>query len=278
MTRSPALKNYLNKLKRTVDKGLDRYLPSGKEPPRIIHMAMRYSVFSGGKRIRPIIALESCKACGGDPRKALIPACAIEMVHTYSLVHDDLPAMDDDNYRRGRPACHKVFKEENAILAGDALLTLAFNILSQGPHPGTAMEIMRELSDAIGTKGMVGGQSVDLEYKGRKKDRRALQYINRLKTSRLFEASARIGAIEASAGTQKDAGMARFGAAVGMAFQITDDIIDGEGYAKASGRKGARSDAGRLIRQAKRELNVFGRSADRLREIADYVLARVDIR
>ena len=160
------LEIYLKQSKALIDKALDRYLPSETREPKTIHKAMRYSIFSGGKRIRPIIVLEACKACAGArPRalkrrylnEALVIGCAVEMVHAYSLIHDDLPAMDDDDYRRGLPASHKVFGEANAILAGDALLTLAFNILSKHLSAQTGIKAVKELSEAIGTYGMVGG-------------------------------------------------------------------------------------------------------------------------
>ncbi|MBI5144342.1 MAG: polyprenyl synthetase family protein, partial [Candidatus Omnitrophica bacterium] len=191
------IKYYLKNLKDRIDKSLDEYLPSEKAYPKAIHWAMRYSVFSGGKRMRPILAIESCKVCKGRLKDVLPAACAIELIHTYSLIHDDLPAMDDDDYRRGRPTSHKVFGEANAILAGDALLALAFNIIAKEANGRRGLEVIRELSEAIGTRGMVGGQIVDLEFKNKKLDKKTLNYINRFKTSRLFEASTKIGAIAA---------------------------------------------------------------------------------
>lgn len=273
------IKTYLNNLKDQIDRSLDRYLPSEKEYPKAIHWAMRYSVFSGGKRIRPILAIESARVCKGVLEAVLPVACAIELVHTYSLIHDDLPAMDDDDYRRGRLTSHKVFGEANAILAGDALLALAFNIIAGKADPKIGLEVTRELSEAIGTKGMVGGQVVDLEFSARspkvgRSDKKTLDYINRFKTARLFEASTKMGAIAARAGRKEQVAMAKFGSHLGIAFQITDDIIDKEGYARIFGLDRARRESKRLIEKAKGFLNIFGTRSKALKEIADYILAR----
>lgn len=276
------LGNYLKQAKNLIDKTLDIYLPSAAREPRIIHRAMRYSVFSGGKRIRPIIALEACKACA--PRiwklrrdclkEALVIGCAVEMVHAYSLIHDDLPSMDDDDYRRGKPASHKAFGEANAILAGDALLTLAFNILSKHLSAKTGIRAIKELSEAIGTYGMVGGQAMDMTYKGRAAGAAARKRINKLKTARLFEVSARLGAIAGRAGDKKVKAMAIFGELTGAAFQIVDDIMDDEDRFKLSCKHGAASRAADITGRAKGALKVFGDDAARLKEIADIMLKR----
>lgn len=272
------LERYLNSLRSLIDKSLDAILPSGKKEPRIIHKAMRYTVLAGGKRIRPILVMEASRACGGRLKDAVMIGCAVELVHAYSLIHDDLPSMDNDDYRRGKPSCHKVFGEANAILAGDALLTLAFNIISKNlKAPDIGIKAVRELSDAIGAAGMVGGQAMDIKFSTKRlKGVRILNFINRLKTAKLFEASSKLGAISARAGKKDLAAMAGYGAALGMAFQIVDDIIDGEGYAELFGIKKARSDAERLIAKSKNTLSDFAEKADRLREIADYVLERTD--
>lgn len=267
-------KEYLDKRRQLIDKALDSFLPGGNERPKTIHKAMRYGVFSGGKRIRPIVAAEACKVCGGLLKDALAIGCAIELVHAHSLIHDDLPSMDDDDYRRGKPACHKVFGEANAILAGDALLALAFNALARGLPPKVGIGIIRELSEAIGTRGMIGGQAVDLEFKNRKKDRKLLDYINRLKTSMLFEISAKHGAIAACAGKQKVNRMADYGKNLGILFQITDDILDGEYKAEKRAATKAVRQARLSAGIAKRALKIFGSSAKRLAEIVDYVLER----
>jgi geranylgeranyl diphosphate synthase type II len=252
-----------------IDSYLDRNLPSEKEEPKSLHKAMRYSVFSGGKRLRPIITLESAQACGGSQSTAIPAACAVELIHTYSLIHDDLPSMDDDDYRRGMLSCHKKFGEATAILAGDALLTLAFNIIAADLEPKKGSAIIRELSKGAGTCGMVGGQAFDLEYKSKKKNIKTLNYINRLKTAKLFEVSAKAGAIASGANKKKIAAMAGYGINLGMAFQIPDDIADEEGYAKIFGMERARCDAQNFIKKAKYHLKTFGKRAKGLEAIAD---------
>ncbi len=252
-------------LKKFIDKKLGRFLPSEKIEPKILHKAMRYSVFSGGKRIRPVILIESAMACGGSLGEAVAAACAVEFIHTYSLIHDDLPSMDDDDYRRGKPSCHKKFGEANAILAGDALLTLAFGILAGGYPPGISVKMIKELSSAAGSRGMVGGQSLDIE-KNKTKDP---HNINRLKTAKLFEAAAAMGAISANAGKREIEAMRKYGADLGMAFQMVDNILDEK---KASSPKNAEI----LITGAKTALNILGRRAETLKEIADYILNRIN--
>ena len=251
-----------------IDKKLSRYLPRKNSSPGKLAEAMRYSVFSGGKRIRPVITIEAYKVCGKRDHACLPEACAIELVHTYSLIHDDLPGMDDDDYRRGKKSCHKVFGEANAILAGDALLTLAFNVLSKGSKKGkTALKTIEELSDAIGYAGMAGGQALDLD------NSRAANtdLINKLKTAKLFEVSAKIGGITAGAGAKEIKALAKFGLLFGVAFQAADDIADGECN---KGNK-ARQKIEKLIREAKSALNIFGNKACRLKEIADQVVEKI---
>lgn len=274
MKKPLGFKEYMSKSIKLVDGALDGYLPSEKEGPVIINRAVRYSVFSGGKRIRPILAIESCKACGGREKDAMPAACAIELVHTYSLIHDDLPAMDDDDLRRGKPTCHKVFGDANAILAGDALQAFAFEMISEEMDYNIGMKVIRELSRAIGAKGMVGGQAIDLEYKGKAKKTKTLNNINRLKTAKLFEASAKIGAMAAGAKPGGVTLMADFGASLGMAFQIVDDILDRGDYAKIFGMRKARKDALGLIEKAKNGIKKIGEKGNRLAAIADYVLER----
>ncbi len=268
------LEAYLKRSRSLIDKTLDRYLPPAETEPKIIHRAMRYSIFSGGKRIRPIIVAEACKACGGRPGEALIIGCAVEMAHTYSLIHDDLPSMDDDDFRRGKPTNHKIFGEANAILAGDALLTLAFNILAVYLEPKKGIAAIKELSEAIGTHGMVGGQAIDLSSKGKRRGVRKQNSINRLKTARLFEASAKLGAIAAGASGKKIKAMTDFGASLGMAFQAVDDIIDNEGYSGLFGKRKARQDAEAITIKARNALKIFGGGADTLKEIAGRLLKR----
>src|SRR6266568_5259144 len=195
------LKTYLKEQVTRVDAALDRYLPKETELPHSVHKAMRYSVFAGGKRVRPILMLAACHAVGGDSVCALPAACAMEMIHTYSLIHDDLPAMDNDDFRRGNPTNHKVFGEATAILAGDALLTEAFILLSNPQQPGTvaaerALAVIHEIATCAGSRGMVGGQVVDMESEGKTDiDLATVQYIHTHKTGALIKASVKSGAI-----------------------------------------------------------------------------------
>lgn len=274
-----SLERHIGALRALIDKKLDAYLPKESPGPRAVHKAMRYSVFSEGKRIRPILVIESSRVCAGRLRDAVTAACAVEFIHTYSLVHDDLPSMDDDDYRRGKPSCHKAFGEANAILAGDALLTLAFEIIARDIKSSASSHVIRELAGAAGIGGMVAGQALDIEFsrkRAKDKDAGALDCINRLKTAKLFEASAKLGAITALAAENKINAMAAYGASFGMAFQIADDIIDGEGYAALFGRGKALADSRELIGKAKRALRIFGAgaAASRLIDMADYVLER----
>ncbi len=256
-------------MKRLIERTLAAYLPPSGREPAALHKAMRYSVMAGGKRIRPIIVIEACKACGGALEDALPAACAIEFVHTYSLIHDDLPSMDDDDTRRGKPSCHKAFGEAIAILAGDALLTLAFGALGRVRRPEIAARSASELADAIGSCGMVGGQALDIKLSSIKADIKKTGRINDLKTAKLFEASARLGAIAFGAGAKKVKAAARFGFLFGRAFQMADDIADGEGYAAATGAMRARRDLASVIKEAKKSLSPFGGMADALKKIAD---------
>lgn len=254
----------LKDMRPVIERELDRCLPSVSLEPKLIHRAMRYSVFSGGKRIRPIIAIASCVACGGKVKDALPAAAALEFIHTYSLIHDDLPSMDDDDYRRGKPTCHKMFGEANAILAGDSLLTLAFGILAATLKPDVGRKAVAELADAIGTRGMAGGQVLDIAYQGKRKSKAILDRINYLKTARLFEASAKLGAIAAGASSDRTKAMARYGAMLGMEFQIVDDCLDGDGYVKLAGREWARRAGRAYTQKAKRALKIFGKRGEAL--------------
>lgn len=246
-----------------INKNLKKYLPKGSS---IIKKAMRYSVLAGGKRIRPLLTIESSALCCGAIKDAIPVACAIEFIHTYSLIHDDLPAMDDDDFRRGKPACHKVFTEAEAILAGDALLTLAFNIIAKYTKPKTGLDIIKEVSAAIGADGMAGGQALDLESQKNGKGKKILKKINLLKTARLFEVSAKAGALLAGAGLKEVNALQKFGLYFGLSFQAVDDHLDGDANAG--------KDAFSLIEKAKKELNVFGKKADRLKAIANRVVRR----
>ncbi|MCX5668228.1 MAG: polyprenyl synthetase family protein [Candidatus Omnitrophica bacterium] len=246
-----------------IEKALKRHLPKGDDA---LSRAMRYSVFSGGKRIRPILTIESALVCRGSLKDALPAAAAIELVHTYSLIHDDLPAMDNDDLRRGKSTCHKVFGEANAILAGDALLTLAFNIIAKNTKPALGIKIIEELSRAIGVEGMVAGQALDLEFRGKAKKKMIAEKINILKTAELFSAAAKIGALAAGAPTGEIKALGRFGLDLGLSFQVVDDFIDGESADNIEAR--------RLAETANKELAIFGGRARKLKDISDYLLKR----
>ena len=266
------LEEYFNKKRRLIDKELEKLLPPESERPFAIHKAMRYAV-RGGKRIRPILCLLSAEASGKDIKKALKTACAIEMIHTYSLIHDDLPAMDNDDYRRGRPTCHKKFGEANAILAGDALLTLAFNVLS-GATADAALNarISEAVSGACGTFGMIGGQAADIMPGD--KDLMALEYININKTGALIAASCKAGAISSGAKNKDINALFAFGERIGLVFQIVDDILDSEGFAKFLGPKRAYEYAAELTQKAKMSLRYFGKRSAPLLDTADFILNR----
>ena len=278
-----------------VDAALEGLLPQESARPTSIHQAMRYSVFAGGKRIRPILCLETARIFAPDVAAALHPACAIEMIHTYSLIHDDLPALDNDDLRRGKPTCHKTFGEAIAILAGDALLTLAFETVGATPvAPAQCVAMVKEVATAAGTvNGMVGGQVADLEAEGRRIDPEMLEYIHRSKTAALIRASVTAGALCAGAGPDDVARLRRFGEAIGWAFQVTDDILDVEESSAALGKTAGKDIAQQkatypaihglqrsheiandLAGKAIAELAPYREGASRLREIAEYLVIR----
>ena len=293
------LKAYLKERCTLVDEALDRFLPKADELPFSLHKSMRYSVFAGGKRIRPILMLAACEAVGGDIFLAMPAACAMEMIHTYSLIHDDLPAMDDDDFRRGNPTNHKVFGEAIAILAGDALLTEAFILMSRvepsaSLPPEAVLRVIQEISHSAGSHGMVGGQVVDMESEGKAEmDLATVQYIHTHKTGALIKASVKAGAILGGADDAKLASLTRYGEAIGLAFQIADDILDIEGTTEEIG-KDAGSDEARgkatypavmglaeskkraveLVDMALESLAGFDHRADPLRDIATYIVKR----
>ena len=271
----------LEKYRKKIEEALERYLPPEAAYPLLIHKAMRYSVFSGGKRIRPLLTLFACQACGGKETDALSAACAIELIHTYSLIHDDLPSMDDDDERRGKPACHKKFGEAIAVLAGDGLQSLAFEILAEN----SKLEIIREIARASGTQGMVGGQAVDIETTQPHKLPAALQprgkpllrdlrYVNSRKTGALITAAIVAGALAANAAAKQAACLRKFGECVGFVFQLVDDMQDNEGYALRLGKEKARREARALTDKAIAKLKNFGQAAAPLRGIAKYLVTR----
>jgi geranylgeranyl diphosphate synthase, type II len=278
-----------------VDAALEQLLPPESTRPASIHQAMRYSIFAGGKRIRPILCLETARIFVPNVTAAMHPACAIEMIHTYSLIHDDLPALDNDDLRRGKPTCHKKFGEAIAILAGDALLTLAFETVGATPvDPALCVAIVKEVASAAGTvKGMVGGQVADLEAEGRRADPETLEYIHRSKTAALIRASVTAGAICAGARPDDVAQLRRFGETIGWAFQVTDDILDVEESSAALGKTAGKDIAQQkatypaihglqrsheiahdLAGKAIAELAPYNEAASRLKEIAEYLVIR----
>lgn len=243
---------------------------------------MRYAVLEGGKRFRPLLTLSACEAVGGEPRRALLPACAIEMIHAYSLVHDDLPALDNDSLRRGKPTCHRKFGEALAILAGDALLTRAFQLLGEVKPAEKAVRLLGEVAEAAGTEGMIGGQVVDILVSKngtrRPPDLPTLDTLSRYKTGRLIEASAMVGAMIGTGSSSKLRRLRRFGQALGLAFQVVDDIMDGDGYLQLMNPDQAQQKARGLLGNAREEVTVFGKKGSRLTELVDLLLKRIPSR
>ncbi len=292
------LKAYLAERRGLVNRALDGYLPAVRGPAFRVTEAMRYSLFAGGKRLRPILCLAGAEAVGGDPGEVLPVACALEMIHTYSLIHDDLPAMDDDDLRRGKPTCHKQFDEATAILAGDGLLTLAFQVLGEAAlqyegREAALLEVVRLLADAAGYRGMVGGQMLDLLAEGRQVTLPELETIHRLKTGALLTAAVRSGALLGGASRGEVTLLTGYGEKFGLVFQITDDLLDVEGEAAEMGKatgmdaqrqkatypalvgvEGARQWARRLVEQAVADLETLGAPAAPLQELARYLLSR----
>ncbi len=296
MTRQNQLAvDFLETCRARVDAELDRCIEQDSASGRL-QEAMRYSVLGGGKRIRPALCLAAARALGQSGDQALIPACAVELVHAYSLIHDDLPAMDDDELRRGRPTTHIAFDEATAILAGDALQALAFGWLAEAPglSESARLAMVQELAGASGHRGMVGGQAIDLESVGKTLALSQLETMHRHKTGALIEASVRIGAITApSVSKQALASLTRYAKALGLAFQVQDDLLDIEGdtevigkpqgsdaarskptYPALLGVAGAREHLADLLETAQQSLREFGPEADPLRAMADYVVAR----
>ena len=229
---------YLDCRRLAVEAGLELHLPSELTRPAILHKAMRYSVMAGGKRLRPILCMAACEAAGGKPESALLPGIAIEILHTYTLIHDDLPCMDDDALRRGRPTSHVVFGEANALLAGDALLTLAFEWLAgtQAPPPYPPNQLALELAQASGSQGVIGGQVEDLSAEGHEPDADLVDYIHRNKTAALIRAAVRMGGICAGAAPALLEALSRYGECAGLAFQIADDILNVTSSAEQLGK------------------------------------------
>ena len=294
------VKAYLKQKKEIVDTALERYFPKVPDFPPSLRQAIRHSLFAGGKRIRPILAIAAFEAAGGKGEGILPLACALEMIHTYSLIHDDLPAIDNDDFRRGKPTCHKVFGEAVAILAGDALLTEAFQLMTNGSvlnlSPGRerlVLELVNKVAQAAGISGMVGGQVVDIESEGKEVDLPTLQYIHTHKTGAMILVSVQVGARLGGAEGETLKAYVHYGELAGLAFQIADDILDVVGTTEVMG-KSAGSDlskrkatypalvgveeskkrARELVHLAVEALNLFGPEADPLREIAGFIVAR----
>lgn len=289
------ISRYLKERREIVEKALDCLLPPEHSPPEKLHESMRYSVFAGGKRLRPILCMAALEALDRDPLPFMPAACALELVHTYSLIHDDLPAMDDDDLRRGKPANHKVFGEAVAILAGDALLTLSFELIARmdaAPAP-VCLEIVRRLAQCSGTTGLVGGQVLDLASEGKEVSEETLERIHAHKTAALIETAVVCGGILGGAVEGQVCAVSMYGRSLGMAFQITDDILDAAGDEKKIGKRtrkdresqkatypgrygmdGARRIAGEYIQKALGALRPFGDKADPLREIARMIASR----
>jgi len=289
------LKQYLEMRSEAVNRALDRFLPKESTKPATIHKAMRYSLFAGGKRMRPALCLAAANACGGSEDAAMPLACAVECIHTYSLIHDDLPAMDNDDYRRGKLTNHKVFGEGIAILAGDALLTQAFEIAAnfRPTTRYTHQQVFRELTHAGGSLQLIAGQVADLEGEGKKLDAKELRYIHERKTSALLCCSVRLGGMSANCTTAQLNALTDFGYNVGLAFQIIDDILDitqtSEQLGKTAGKDTAaqkatypsivgmeksRKIARQLTEKAFSALKIFRGKAQALEALAVYLLQR----
>jgi geranylgeranyl diphosphate synthase type II len=289
------LPDFFEEDRHAVEQALERLLPAEDTPPPSIHRAMRYSVFAGGKRVRPVLCLEAARIFDTGVDAAIVAGCALEFIHTYSLIHDDLPALDNDDLRRGKPTCHKKFGEAAAILAGDALLTLAFQTLAEAPlAPERSVAVTREISRAAGTvRGMVGGQVADLEAEGKEIEPAMLEYIHRSKTAALIRASVVAGAICGGAGATDVERLRRFGDNIGWAFQVVDDILDVEESSAALGKTAgkdqaqkkatypalfglekSRAFAAKLVGDAVAELAAYGERGTRLKQLAEFLVAR----
>lgn len=290
------LKHYMEQHCHQIDSALFKLLPTKEQRPSRLHQAMHYSVFAGGKRIRPILMLAACEAVGGNIETAIPAACAMEMIHTYSLIHDDLPAMDDDDFRRGVPTNHKVYGEATAILAGDALLTQAFITLAK-PNPAidmtTQQRVIEIIAQSAGAAGMVGGQIVDMEAEGKTPNLETVDYIHRHKTGALILASIQCGALLGGADRKTFTDLTGFGESAGLAFQIADDILDIVGdkdqlgknigsdqqrgkatYPAVLGLETSQKKKEELHQQALNILSSYGENAEPLRQISAYIINR----
>ena len=293
-TSSEQLKLEMLRRKEWIEAALLQSLLPGDAFPPEIHAAMVYGVMNGGKRLRPILLLEACRMGGGAVELALPVACALEMIHSYSLIHDDLPCMDDDDFRRGQPTCHKVYGEATAVLAGDALLGYAFQVVAAAPLSAELkVELVLQLAQASGSQGMIGGQILDLAAEEHEITLEQLQQIHDLKTGMLFRAALRCGGLIAGMQERELNALHDYARHFGMAFQITDDILDVEGEEAALGKpigsdqrnwkntyasffsvERARALAAEYVSHCHRDLSIFAKEADFLRQLADYLLQR----
>ena len=292
-TVSPDLQTFLGQAVQLTESALDQVMPPARTPPAKLHQAMRYSVMAGGKRIRPALVLAACRACAGQDASAAPAIAAVELLHTYTLIHDDLPAMDDDDLRRGRPTCHKVYGEACAILAGDALQTLAFESVSE-----LGSDAVRALAQAAGSQGVIGGQQDDIDSEGVPLNEIIdlaghLERIHRGKTAALIRVSCELGAIAAGSSTQQQHALANYGETIGLAFQVIDDILDVTAtadqlgktpgkdaatgkltYVAVHGLDAAREEAERLRREAAEALTPLGEQARDLELLGTYIVER----
>jgi len=281
-------KKYLENRKNIIDKALDEYLPPEEKSPSIIHKAMRYSVFSGGKRIRPILTFAAAELFGKDTENVIKAACGIELIHTFSLIHDDLPCIDNDDFRRGKPSNHKVFGEAIALLAGDALLVSGFDLIIKNSEvkeikKQSILKLIKETSFYIGTENMLGGQVEDINLKNEDIKKEDLYNLYMKKTAALICLSIRAGAILSGANQKQLEALTKYGENIGLAFQIIDDMLDimqdqrdtkKPNYANKYGIKESESESEKLIKEAKNSLKIFNHKAETLRSLADYLLTR----
>ncbi len=298
MTLDPAFQAFLDACRARVERALDHWLPSETTPPARLHSAMRYATLGDGKRVRPVLAYAAGHALGATSECLDGAACAVELIHAYSLVHDDLPAMDDDDLRRGRPTCHKAYDEATAILTGDALQTLAFRVLCEDDSlcvdRGNRLRMITELAHASGSRGMAGGQALDMLATGREIDLAQLENLHIHKTGALILASVRLGALAAGAGNDpRVTGLERYAKCIGLAFQVHDDVLDVEGetavlgktrgkdaaadkatYPALIGLEAAREMAQRLVDEAVDSVAVLGEPAEPLCQLARYIVGR----
>lgn len=298
MSPEKQFQSFLSDCRQRVQATLERHLPDDSLPPQRLHRAMRYAALGDGKRVRPVLVYGAGQAVGADPACLDAPACAVELIHAYSLVHDDLPAMDDDDLRRGRPTCHRAFDEATAVLAGDALQTLAFRVLSHDSTLDAPAEIrlrmLDELTHASGSRGMAGGQALDIDAVGQQIDLAQLENMHIHKTGALIRASVRLGALCAGeVSEERFRRLDRYAKCVGLAFQVRDDILDVEGetavlgktrgkdaaadkptYPSLLGLQGAREMAEQLLAEAIENLQDFDQKAEPLRYLADYIVGR----